>query len=201
MSRLIMCKMFIYVTYTALKKLWIFGIILLYNFYRWPWFDLLDRNFWIHMSNCSMFQYLLHNTLLSNKVIYHKNHSVKCLIHESATKCSGSMTILNSPLHHAVHILTSWDQDDAQQSIYSTRSWLWAGCSQREVDTEPGQSQCHQQDATGIQRDWKSHRKTQKWMSFGHIPWWWLLRHKQSPAHIFCHCILLFAFVLRNCLR
>lgn len=54
----------------------------------------------------SVFQY-------SNEVINHKNpkHD-KCLSPERITKCYASM-YLNGPLHHAVHIQTSWDQDDA----------------------------------------------------------------------------------------
>lgn len=42
------------------------------------------------------------------KVMNHRNHKQKRLIHESALQPSQS-----SPLHHAVHTLTSRDQDDA----------------------------------------------------------------------------------------
>lgn len=58
----------------------------------------------LHMS--SAFQY-------SNEVINHKNPKQdKCVRPERITKCSASM-YLNGPLHRAVHIQTSWDQDDA----------------------------------------------------------------------------------------
>ncbi len=53
-----------------------------------------------------MFQYVLHYMLFSNKEINRKN-----LIHESTTWFNDNL-YLNSPLHHVVHILTSWEQDD-----------------------------------------------------------------------------------------
>lgn len=44
-------------------------------------------NVWMH--NCSVFQ----SVLFSNKVTNHKSHSNnKCFIHESTTKCPGSVT-------------------------------------------------------------------------------------------------------------
>lgn len=46
-------------------------------------------NFRMHMSNCSVFQRLLHNTLFFSTVINCKNHNF--LIHELMSKCSGSM--------------------------------------------------------------------------------------------------------------
>lgn len=61
-----------------------------------------------HVQQFSLLVAYCRTLLLSNKIFNCKNHK-KSLIHESATKCAWFHVslFLNSPLHHAVHIVTS----------------------------------------------------------------------------------------------
>lgn len=54
----------------------------------WP-----SVNFWLHKSNCVSFQYSLCNTLLSNKLFYHKNKQTRVRSINQQTQCSASVTV------------------------------------------------------------------------------------------------------------
>lgn len=71
--------------------------------------------------DCSVFHHRLLNTVKTHNKI--SNTSVWSMIGENKMFCFKDSLYWNDPLHRAVHILTSWDQDDAQQKGHMTSYW------------------------------------------------------------------------------
>ena len=134
-------------------------------------------NFWMHMSNSSMFQYSLHNMLFF-------------VMRQLSTKITTNVWSKCQPQNVLVQwqfVFKHFDTVIPRRRLtidqkYLDTARLQTMCSQKEVATELRVSQGVISSLQKRRRDWKTHRNAWKWTFFGHIPWWWRFHCNQCSA-------------------